>query len=213
MRIVPKFLRRDPMPSAEPKPRPVISAPMNPRPFGHPIISDPINPRPFGLPDPNAGALRNLPEPVGPNAYANLVRKDPANADKYSPNYPVAYEYPFPTDGSRGLPTIHTGPSLLHREHKVSGPVDYAKIPDASIRPDPQVPGAVADLYRSGSISRHLAGGSPSDADGKPTIPRRRDSLSPTKLRPTSENPFGLPGPDGGPDLLKSVLRRITPEE
>jgi hypothetical protein len=211
MHIAPKFLRpssyrKPPPPPAEPKPRPEISAPFNPRPYGMPIITGPINPRPFGLPDPNAGARRNPPEPVGPNAYHGLVERDPANADKYSPNYPVQYEYPFPTDGTRGLPTVTTGPSLLHAEYHVDGPVDYANVIDVTIKPDPRVAGETPGLYRSTSVSRYLPGGAAPDADGSPTSPKRLESLSPPKLPPTPENPFGLPGPDKGPDLMRSVL-------
>lgn len=213
MHIVPKFPRPSKpaekpagQPTTAAKPRPEISAPFNPRPYGHPIISEPINPRPFGLPDPNAGARRNLPEPVGPNAYQQLVSRDPANADKYSPNYPVAYEYPFPTDGTRGLPTVTTGPSLLHAEHRVGGPVDYDNVKDVTIKPDPGVAGETPGLFRTASVSRYLPGGAPSLEDGSPTSPKRRESLAPPKLPSTPENPFGLPGPDGGPDLMRSVL-------
>ncbi|MDB5105300.1 MAG: hypothetical protein JWP91_2989 [Fibrobacteres bacterium] len=206
MRIIPKFLR--PAPPPAPKPRPVISAPMNPRPYGHPIISAPINPRPFGLPDPNAGARRGLPEPVGPNAYKRLVEMDPSNADRYSPNYPVEYAYPFPTDGSRGLPTILSGPSRLRAGEKLEGPIDYANTGDIALRPDSHLEGLPAGnaLGRSASVSRFLPGGAPPDAEGKPTLPHKGNAIAPPKLPSTPENPFGLPGPDGGPDLMRSVL-------
>lgn len=169
-------------------------------------ISAPVNPRPFGLPDPNAGATRSQPTPIGPNSYKKRVDEDPDNARKFSPNYPVEYAYPFPADGSRGLPTIKTGPSTLPYGHRVEGPVDYANVKGISLKPDPKLSGAGADPGHGSVINRNLAGGASLDLEGNPVLPFKRGSLAPPKIPPTPENPFGLPGPDTGPDLLRAVL-------
>gem|GEM_PF-5727969 len=74
----------------------------------------------------------------------------------------MEYSYPFPTDGSRGLPAIKSGPSGLKAGQKPEGSIDYANVKDAAVTP---------------------------------------------------ENPFGLPGPDSGTDLRRSVLGPIPQEE
>lgn len=214
MHISPNRFRRS-QPPPEAKPRPIISAPMNPRLLEFPIISAPLNPRPFGLPDPNTGAGRGLPEPVGPNAYRELAERHPGDRDRYSPNYPVEYHYPFPLDGSRGLPTIATGPSLLPPGRRVEGPVDYASIPDLVLAPDRRLSGEAPLLgpEQSSSVGRYLAGGAPPDAAGGPTLPKRAFAFPPPGLPPTPENPFGLPGPATGPDLHRDVLGGTRPGE
>lgn len=177
--------------------RPRIGPPMNPRPWGLPVISPPMNPRPYGLPDPGEGRA-TAPRPVGPNYWLKMRGRDPGLPEGISPNYPASYTYRLGEEGRYGGPSIKSGPSLLHPDYKVEGPVDYGKTADARLPADL---GMYAAARFGSQVSAGIVRGFPSGPDGKPTLPFDTPFAGPPKARPTEGNTWGLPGPEAGPDL------------